>query len=721
MIKFKYHLSSRHDSKIYTELPGIGNEIKIGSSKRFIIEGENSLGKSFLMDLISYAFFGLDQDESKIYQELKDKIKNLDDGEVWDLDFEILIDIDKNYQIVSKKSKGRGPIVRQIINGKESTPISKEQFFQEFELIYDIPKNPIERMQSIEKVIKNFNSKIKTDYSRYSSNIQKIIAQEQVTKDTNKIKELEEKISRTESEIQQKTSAIEEYSSKFKNQNSYLALKNYIDQYKEKQAEEIKLSKLKNDLEKDKTKIKNPNITRHKVIKQERELDVMKNSCFNLQEQIVTKITEQDTSAIANFENTLNNFNEIDLYHVFELKDEENIWKKKSNHLLDQIKLNLNTFIDEDENELHNLFDEIIRVFENFGITNNKVAEVFNNTQSYDDVIKLLNEKKDEHSSSKNIQEDFDDIIDDIKTFITKTGETIKAQFDLNILKPQATNSAMTAAEISKIKLEDNLKKLKTKLSTITTKLETLKNRLPSQIDKTINLEIGNLRQIYNSLKENKSIKGKNQDTILAEVGSNNRIIADKKRELEKLKEDLIKFNDRKATEDSKGESNLNNYEKTCAIKIDSLLSKFVQRLEYLGHSMDEIQGYEDIDKSPVYNYIMKNMSEKILYQNNEVDLQEIDLNKRRFKYRGNAQDEWIPFSSISTGQNSSNYLVQLINQTDEEKYLILMLDEIGQMGEQALGRVNKVIERKNENGKLVFAYFADVVMGQNPLKIKHL
>ena len=95
-------------------------------------------------------------------------------------------------------------------------------------------------------------------------------------------------------------------------------------------------------------------------------------------------------------------------------------------------------------------------------------------------------------------------------------------------------------------------------------------------------------------------------------------------------------------------------------------------------------------------------------YQNNIIIIHSMFAKNRRLERRSDIIDFF-----------KKNFFVEKVyNNSEELEKKNKFLEGTGSM---VLDRVNKVIERKNENGKLVFAYFADVVMGQNPLKIKHL
>lgn len=118
------------------------------------IEGPNSSGKSTLLNIIALSMYG--NKSKKINDILKKKMSSLLDSEYQDLAFIVKIENkDMSLKIVSRKEKGSKEInVYESVNGEGEKPLSPEKFEDKYNLIYDIPNNPTERLRELTREIK---------------------------------------------------------------------------------------------------------------------------------------------------------------------------------------------------------------------------------------------------------------------------------------------------------------------------------------------------------------------------------------------------------------------------------------------------------------------------------------------------------------------------------------------------------------------------------------
>jgi DNA repair protein SbcC/Rad50 len=119
-----------------------------------LIEGPNSSGKSTLLNILALSMYG--SKSKKINELLKKKMSSLLDSEYQDLSFGVKIENkDMNLKIVSRKEKGSREInVFESVNGEREKPLSPEKFDDKYNLIYDIPNNPTERLRELTREIK---------------------------------------------------------------------------------------------------------------------------------------------------------------------------------------------------------------------------------------------------------------------------------------------------------------------------------------------------------------------------------------------------------------------------------------------------------------------------------------------------------------------------------------------------------------------------------------
>lgn len=129
------------------------------------LEGRNSRGKSTLLNILALAFYGLKKEKADLSDTLRDQLLNLDSN-----DQEITFDIEISNEVIgqtliAKKQNYKSPRIerRIVIKGKEK-PLTDTYFKDNFNLIYDIPNNPRERL-------KELLNEIMVDQAYYSSKV----------------------------------------------------------------------------------------------------------------------------------------------------------------------------------------------------------------------------------------------------------------------------------------------------------------------------------------------------------------------------------------------------------------------------------------------------------------------------------------------------------------------------------------------------------------------
>lgn len=127
-----------------------------------LIEGPNNTGKSTLLHIIAMSLYALELGKGKIPKELLSKIEWLSNStSKTHIQFELSMSID-NLEFKAKKLLNSKQIERTINNN----PIVFEDFKNQFDLIYDIPTNPITRLDEIlrstKSIISDYLKNIKT-------------------------------------------------------------------------------------------------------------------------------------------------------------------------------------------------------------------------------------------------------------------------------------------------------------------------------------------------------------------------------------------------------------------------------------------------------------------------------------------------------------------------------------------------------------------------------
>ncbi|MHA1866725.1 MAG: hypothetical protein ACTSXD_01520 [Candidatus Heimdallarchaeaceae archaeon] len=169
------------------------------------IEGPNSSGKSTLLHLISLGLWG--RKKSDIAPALKYKMDSLMDTSYQDLSFEFKIkSIDGSVELTSEKVMGKKTIkVYESINGGEKKPISFEQFERNYNLIYDIPIDPTDRLKQLTGTIKDIQNRRIHEVVQFRDYITTVVDAVGSSLDPKRIQNIENQIKKIKQEQKSQT------------------------------------------------------------------------------------------------------------------------------------------------------------------------------------------------------------------------------------------------------------------------------------------------------------------------------------------------------------------------------------------------------------------------------------------------------------------------------------------------------------------------------------
>lgn len=166
------------------------------------IEGPNSSGKSALLHILALSMHGLKNE--KIHPSLLRKMESFIKDDYQRLVFEVnLTNKDGSLKLTSKKKafEMNEIEVREIKNGNERI-ISPDLFNKEYELIYDIPDNPTERIKQLAGEIKDIQKEYGYKASLISSHILGLIKEIKDSYDPKIVEQKENEINANDLEIE---------------------------------------------------------------------------------------------------------------------------------------------------------------------------------------------------------------------------------------------------------------------------------------------------------------------------------------------------------------------------------------------------------------------------------------------------------------------------------------------------------------------------------------
>ncbi len=188
MIEYDYIIKRNEEDEVVTYIP---DKIPKQLPNLVYIEGPNSSGKSTLLHMIALSLHGLNKENMN--PALKHKMESLLYSSYQDVKFEFKIqNVDKTLEIISHKDDPTNSqiIVYEVKNGKK-VPISADKFERDYNLIYDIPEDPTQRLKQMTESIKWLQQSWGNRARLLVSNIQKVSNDVKNSKDPKRIQELE--------------------------------------------------------------------------------------------------------------------------------------------------------------------------------------------------------------------------------------------------------------------------------------------------------------------------------------------------------------------------------------------------------------------------------------------------------------------------------------------------------------------------------------------------
>lgn len=161
-----------------------------------IIEGPNSSGKSTLMNLIAVGAYG--EDDESLSQSMRSNLYELTKSSYRDISFDIVIkDLKTGRELqFIRKSGSEDNIVLE-----DGVELSKQEFRQRYNLIYDIPEDPTARLKDISKMIRDDHRMLQQRISEFNSYVNGIWASISGKPTEKEIEQIKREIAEAEKEL----------------------------------------------------------------------------------------------------------------------------------------------------------------------------------------------------------------------------------------------------------------------------------------------------------------------------------------------------------------------------------------------------------------------------------------------------------------------------------------------------------------------------------------
>jgi len=193
MIEYDYLLERNTGNEVKKMKP-IPQNIPLKIDNCTMIAGPNGKGKSTLLNIIAYGLYGKQNDN--ISDGIKTKMIGLCEGEHNKItfNFHIMTD-DKNGLFCIKDDDGHK--VYEVING-ENKLLTCESFNRKYNLIYDIPEDPTNRLKGLIGQVEEKQKDIANKIQEIKKYLNGLIVEVSNSKDPKRIENMSEEIKKNE-------------------------------------------------------------------------------------------------------------------------------------------------------------------------------------------------------------------------------------------------------------------------------------------------------------------------------------------------------------------------------------------------------------------------------------------------------------------------------------------------------------------------------------------
>jgi len=671
----------------------------------------NGMGKSTMLNLISYAFYGdrADEQAHRISPSLHSKIKELGERKDQTLDFTIsLTSPDGRIQLISQKENNSDLIVREIVDGK-SKVLPFNTFRDKYFLIYDIPENPIEKLKDISKEVLSKQKEYKQRLGEFRTYLTRLQTEISNARD-------EEKIQQLESDLKEKTGVCEEYEAKYSESqqkhavvHQYYLVREYgycwekVDEL-DKKASQIQFGSFKKVLKKRKFTVQTATL-RNRISE----------SIQNIQDYFTTlkiTLTSFDSTSLKKLERDLKAIQSIDSFQIIDTGEFDS---QHIEHVLEELEDIITEATDSDELQnaviTDDFYSDIIEILEQYKSRN---VSLPGTTASLQELIDMLIEESIKNKNNVDLSRSLKGCLDYFP-IIRQALKTIREDLQTLKLSHQSSDDETSEQEETAshtdavLQINKTVDSIQLKMKKIESELE--KYSLSSNDYKSRDAREQILSRIMDGHKDyrslfrlDSSLLSKKVDDLAQEITSNKRLLDEKKERYARIKREL----------DLAGKAEPHQYQKykdsidkivNIAGKLDGKLRIFNDTIANISHGgvlkSPEEQKYNDI----LSLYLAQRIPD-LPYNGKFYLTKRIDLHTKEIE---TISGKVIKTSDVSTGQGMSMYIRSLLasdeDKNTDRKYIVIF-DEAHTMDRKSFQPIKQELLRMVEKNRLMFALF---------------
>ena len=712
MRKIDYTLDILGEGNTYIPRPEFIGPINNSKNKIFEITADNSYGKTFILNLLAYALEADKLDEAKILNSIKNSISRYDNENSYLLEYKINLGLPDGKELLLSKEKNGGKIIKM----DNSPPIGHANLHNELSIIYDVPTNPSERLNAVIKDLGLWNKNLEEKFDSLSKKIYELTKEFDSVRNEEKIETLKNKLEETKAEIDKKRNDKDKKNEVLVELETLSSLNNLKLLLKKKMDLESKFHKKSKEFKGIPKPVKIEK-------KDEKEIERLNSELFHLESdfssiirELITEINNDEDLDFLFKEDISKNkhYNLIKKTTVKDLNNSEHVTEIASNFLesLEEIKTIIKDFIYEKKNDksyvIHNTFKQLIEV----------VEEMIEN-----DIYHLL---KDVTSvEGDNLKGKFESVLTNYRIKDYSNLQKFLSN-DLTKIKGIIAQHFRTLTKLEKEKRkkmvdDDDSKyyKVKSELNEIKDKLKKVDNNYDiTRITCADKIGIKNLNE-FNSIEsfsdteylveqkiDNKELLSDinfSKDNLIKEIKSIENQIEDLNQRFSLTSVSYEMENSRKPSKYSDDQKKKIKKFLNYLFIVNNNMKSFKELISNIeNNNLSGFKDEEDLNFIALAGRIIAySMDNKLLRADGiYVDLEHYDMLNQQFHCSDNII---INKADVSTGLASANYLKQRIENV-EGKYVVVLLDEIGNMAKNAIDKVIESLKKLENQNRLVLA-----------------
>ncbi len=700
LIKYQYHIKRNEGNEIVVFEPGV---IPVELPSLVYIEGPNSSGKSTLLNLIALGMNGLNRTD--IEQSLKSKMQSLMDSSYQNIDFSIEINTGENHLLLTKEMYSQQILSYEII-GEKKKIISPELLEEKYNLIYDIPENPIQRLNELTNAIRDNQKFISVKLSgfrefvlRQLNEIKNSKNPQQIIQDENEIADYKERFNKLKNQLYDKTQykeILERYSY-VKLYRSYLYELNNITKHIDEQESELKKTKKRITFEQDK-----------KFLLAEKYVDELID--------IHTQLSRLLTNVISGERDIITLWSKIDFRDILLNKSVDTNAKKTISAVQKLLVDKKKKVISKDKVQQIDMYNKIIELLNSY---HNKDTLIPGFNKNISEIIDILKKEYSKYADEVKLADDTKYCIELISE-VNKSLSLVETEILPLCLKVNEKSQDYT---ISETFITQDLKKLYYKKEEVLKKLKAYEKLCSTKaVNLLSNEDIEYAFKEVKNIPDYEDIKYMSEDNLLTKIDVIKEMVEQEEKQLAKLG-NIIEFKEyelgisknRKPHKYQAYVNEVTNIVKAC----QNLDQKYTTFNKYISKMIDGKldASQQETNRDNYYEAVSLYLGKKIgiirhinkIYKVSNVDI----INK----YILTEEKKIIRYADMGTGQSQCAYLMSKLNSIDNRK-VIALFDEVAMMDKYSLEPVFKKLSELYNEGKLIIGI---VVQKADSLSIREI